>query len=104
PSGFGYSDFDDAIAGTIMHELGHNLCLTNSSYTGQDPSCLFSGVDDEFNVNNNYHSAMNYTYQFTNQYSYSDGTHGAGDHDDKSAVLLGMNDFLNDDDSAYGGL
>lgn len=40
----------------------------------------------------------------TNQYSYSDGTHGTGDHDDVSAIMLGINDFLNDDDSAYGGL
>ena len=102
PTEFGYSDFDDAIAGTIVHELGHGICLSDSSYTGQDSSCLFSGVDAY--ASSNYHSPMNYTYQMTNQYSYSDGTHGTGDHDDISAIMLGINDFLNDDDSAYGGL
>ncbi len=96
------SILDNAIAGTIIHELGHNLCLSNDIYTGQDAACLFSGIDNT-SASSNYHSAMNYNYQFTNNYSYSDGTNGTGDHDDISAIMVGMDDFLNDDDSSAGG-
>lgn len=101
-SGFGYANFDDAVTGTIIHELGHNLCLTNTSYFGQDSSCLFSGIDD-YSASSNYQSAMNYHYQFTNNYSYSDGTHGTGDHNDINAIVIGIDDFLDDDDSSLGG-
>ena len=34
--------FDDAIAGTIVHELlKYGIRLSDSPYTGQDTSCLF---------------------------------------------------------------
>lgn len=107
-TGFCYSDFDDAIAGIIMHELGHNLCLTNSTgtYSGQASECVHSEIDKKLadNPSVNYHSPMNYRYVFTNNYPYSDGTNGTGDHDDIAGVLLGLNDFTwKDDDSSVGG-
>jgi hypothetical protein len=82
---------DQAIAGTIIHELGHNLCLSNDTYTGQDPSCVFSGIDTY--ASNDYHSSMNYSKQFS-LIDYSEGTSGQDDHDDWSAVLVGMDDFV----------
>ncbi len=82
---------DTAIAGTIMHELGHNLCLSDDAYTGQDSSCLFSGVDTH--AGNDYLSSMNYDKQLS-MVDYSEGTSGVSDHDDWSAVLVGMDDFV----------
>lgn len=99
------SALDDAIAGTMVHELGHNLCLTAPSapYTGQDSACAFSGIDNA-SASPNYHSAMNYIYQKSNNYSYSDGTNATGDHNDLSGIAIGMDDFQNDDDYLLGGI
>lgn len=82
---------DTAIAGTIIHELGHNLCLSDTSYIGQDSSCLFAGVDHS--AGNNYASSMNYDKQLT-LVDYSEGVNSMGDHDDWSAILTGMDDFV----------
>jgi len=82
---------DQAIAGTVIHELGHNLCLSNTAYAGQDSSCLFSGIDTE--ASNDYNSSMNYTKQFS-LVNYSNGSNGQNDHNDWAAVLLGMGDFV----------
>lgn len=107
-TGFCYSNFNDAIAGTIMHELGHNLCLTNSlsAYSGQASECVHNEIDKKL-INNpdvDYRSSMNYRYIFTNYYSYSDGTNGTGDHNDVTGIMLGLGDFTwNDDDSGFGG-
>lgn len=101
--GYCYADFDNAIAGTIVHELGHSLCLSDSSiYLGQDSSCIFSGIDTDASLN--YQSAMNYEYQFENTYSYSNGANGIGDHDDILGISKGFDDFIwKDDDSSVGG-
>lgn len=41
---FGYTTLDTAIAGTIAHELGHNLCLADASlYVGQVGECVYGG-------------------------------------------------------------
>lgn len=87
--------FDTAIAGTIIHELGHGLCLsdTAASYYGQNTACVFDGVDNgaagvslpyPFYV-----SSMNYSYQFE-LVDYSDGsnisTHPTGDHNDWAGI------------------
>lgn len=94
-----------AISGTILHELGHNLCLSDTSYPGQSPSCLYQGIDnnsgqppindpDEYYDLEDYESVMNYRYQF-NRADYSHGTNGSfHDHDDWSAIAIGMNDFV----------
>jgi hypothetical protein len=82
---------DMAISGTIIHELGHNLCLSKNTYTGQDSSCVFSGIDTY--AGNDYTSSMNYSKQM-GLIDYSEGTNGSSDHDDWSAVLLGMKDFV----------
>jgi len=91
---------DNAVAGTIIHELGHTLCLTPSiaSYTGQDTRCVFDDIDSELS-SLNYHSAMNYQYQFTNTYSFSSGLNGLLDHDDITAINYGFNDFVNSIDT-----
>lgn len=88
PSGFGYSDFDTAISGTILHELGHTLCLTqNSAYVGQNPNCVFAGIDN--NSYSSYHSAMNYLYQMS-MVDYSSGQNGStNDHDDWGGFISG---------------
>ena len=51
---------------------------------------LIRGVDAY--ASSNYHSPIIIHTKMTNQYSYSDGTHGTGDHDDVSAIMLGIND------------
>lgn len=80
----GYSLFDVAIAGTMHHELGHSLCLSNTSdYSGQSPSCVFAGIDQLGTTD--YPSAMNYLYQMV-LVDYSDGTNSSNDHDDWGAI------------------
>lgn len=84
-------DEDVAVAGTIIHELGHNLCLSDITYTGQDPSCLFTGVDTY--AGHNYISSMNYDKQL-GLVDYSEGLNTTGDHDDWGAVMIGIDDFV----------
>lgn len=82
---------DVAIAGTIIHELGHNLCLSADAYAGQSFNCLFSGVDSY--AGNDYMSSMNYDKQLS-LVDYSDGSNGTNDHNDWLAVLVGIDDFV----------
>ena len=99
------SDLDTAIAGTMLHELGHNLCLSSQEmYSSQAAECVYGEIDKEINDNPsiNYDSVMNYRYQLT-QADYSAGTNGNSvDHDDWSAIELGLNDFTSS--SFEGGL
>lgn len=85
---YGYMIFDMAIAGTIIHELGHSLCLSNTqSYTFQSSDCQFAGIDD-YDTSLTYDSVMNYSLQmFVNRLSH--GENGSGDHDDWSAINEG---------------
>lgn len=85
------TDFDLLLPRTMLHELGHNLCLTNgsSTYTGQSASCVFAGIDQAFSFD--YVSAMNYNQQELVDYSH--GHNGSEDHDDWSAVMSGIDDF-----------
>jgi hypothetical protein len=101
-------DVDRAVAGTIAHEIGHNLCLSNESIWEETPSgCAYDGIDNdddqdsEYNLSN-YESVMNYLYQTSQEdadsddleiVDFSDGTHGAGDHDDWSAIMNGIGKF-----------
>lgn len=78
---------EKAITGTIIHELGHNLCLTGSTHN--EPECSFAGIDA--NYGNDYPSAMNYDKQFE-LIDYSTGQNGANDHDDWGAIRL--QDFI----------
>jgi len=97
---FGYANLDTAIAGTIIHELGHNLCLTDmSAYSGQAGECVYDGIDN-VNASSDYESSMNYSYQmFMVDYSY--GINGIpNDHDDWYAVNMGLKDFSNTDRDA----
>lgn len=91
-TGFDYSDFDTAIAGTVVHELGHNLCLTDDqTYSHQSGACIFPAVDSY--TLSAYDSVMNYNLQFL-QTNYSEGSNGSGDHDDWTAIDNGgINDF-----------
>lgn len=92
---FTYTDLDRAIAGTMIHELGHSLCLSSTNgYNTQPSECVHSGVDSGSILYNLYHSAMNYNYQL-DYVDYSDGSNGLNDHDDWGAVLLGMAEFSN---------
>lgn len=97
-------DFNNAVAGTIVHELGHNLCLAKiGMYLGQSSSCIFEDIDTT-SASPNYKSVMNYDFQFTNLYSYSNGTNGSGDYNDLAGLLTGFDDFVwKDDDSDLGG-
>lgn len=84
---------NQAIAGTIIHELGHSLCLSDDlDYLDQDPACLFAGIDN-YNASSDYDSSMNYHKQFS-MVNYSNGLNGTNDHDDWSAILVGMDDFV----------
>lgn len=95
---------DRAIAGTIAHEIGHSLCLSNQKiYEEQPLECVYGGIDNgdsnspHYNLSN-YESVMNYRYQLTDMddlgvVNYSNGSHILHDHDDWGAVLAGMNGF-----------
>lgn len=94
PTGFDYSNFNTAISGTMMHELGHNLCLTEPHpingvwYPTQPSSCIFNGVHADSHHSNpwpNYESVMNYDNQYS-MVDFSDGSHGQGDHNDWSTL------------------
>jgi hypothetical protein len=98
----GIADMDRAVAGTIAHEIGHSLCLSDTS--GPPTECVYGGIDNK--VTNdplfdlpNYKSVMNYRYQLADSngmsgIEYSDGSHGTindpDDHDDWSAVMANM--------------
>lgn len=94
---FGYSDTDTAIAGTMMHEIGHSLCLSGDlSYSNEDIECVYPGVDsgsvstDAFTY---YVSSMNFYDQMA-MVDYSSGVNGfTYDHDDWSAVKNQMGVF-----------
>lgn len=94
----GLANMDRAVAGTIAHELGHNICLSNERiYVEQPTDCAFSHIDST-DTNNDYKSVMNYRFQLTDRQdlgyiNYSDGSHGGGDHDDWAAALKGMSGF-----------
>jgi hypothetical protein len=106
-----YTSFDTAMAGTIAHEIGHLLCLSDDKIFVQQPdSCVYQGIDNDSgdgDINNadayynmeDYESVMNYRYQLnaddttSGVVNYSDGSHGTDDHDDWSAVYSAMGRF-----------
>ncbi|HMH69876.1 MAG TPA: hypothetical protein VK502_00600 [Candidatus Saccharimonadales bacterium] len=107
------TNLDTAIAGTILHELGHNLCLTSQSsenYPSQPAECIYGEIDKPLGQNPSlgYESVMSYRFQLSRT-DYSHGVNGApNDHDDWSAVALGIDDFVNsiyewDDTQNIGG-
>lgn len=104
------SDFDLAYSGTIIHELGHNLCLSgDDSITTGD--CFHRYIDADGPPE--YKSSMSYTYQFQ-MVDYSHGndpaTNSGGqiDHDDWRAITLaGVNPSTGDNNlgaSVDGGM
>ena len=92
---FTYSNIDYAIAGTILHELGHNLCL-NDKTTTLHSEC-YSSYIDSYSAPSAYNSVMNYSYQMSNLLDYSSGANGSSDHNDWGAVSLGFADFVSRD-------
>lgn len=90
---------DRAVAGTVAHEIGHTLCLSQTQmYVEQPSECVHGSIDNDSNKPLTYESVMNYRYQLTvdddlGVVDFSDGTHGSGDHDDWEAIELGMADF-----------
>jgi hypothetical protein len=99
---------DAAVVGTILHELGHNLCLSNPGdesylrYPNQATECVYSEIDKELNQNplTTYVSVMNYRFQLAGEDDYSHGANAPYDHDDWSAIALGINDFTEKTDPA----
>lgn len=100
PTGFYWTNFDTAAAGTMIHEIGHSLCLSKTQlYSFQDSSCEYAGIDtgtpDPLGTNSypNYYSSMNYSDQM-GLVDYSDGSLGTpGDHDDWESIWNHMGDF-----------
>lgn len=86
-----YLSLDTAIAGTVMHELGHGLCLSgynngNPTYPGQPASCRYAGIDAF--AGSLYGSVMNYDKQLL-QVDYSSGINGLpDDHNDWDTIRL----------------
>ena len=75
----GNHDFVSEVACTFMHELGHNLGLTQARFPG-------SGIDnDDFSMEE-YPSSMNYNSH--DEVIYSDGTHSTNDFDDWGNIDL----------------
>ena len=90
---FNVPNVNNAIAGTMIHEIGHTLCLTNTaSYSSQPVECVYRGVDSDSIQYITYGSSMNYRYQL-HTVDYSKGIGGISDHDDWSAIRLGMSSF-----------
>ena len=95
-----------SVAGTIAHELGHNLCLSPARYYKEQPKeCVYEGIDnsdtaDPYYNLENYKSVMNYRYQFYGinpeenvLIDYSFGSSQLGDHDDWLGVKRSINGF-----------
>lgn len=111
-AGFNYSDFDTAIAGTIIHEIGHSLCLTDTiKFSHQNSECVYAGMESGgwdaasqtfINPYQDYESSMNYAYQMALT-DYSDGSNGSTiDHDDWYAIKHNVGVFkLWDYDTDY---
>ncbi len=100
--GFGGLPFGTPISGTVMHELGHDLCLSSvaAAYANQPASCRYAGVDAD--ASSSYNSVMSYTKQFT-QVDYSRGLNGKpNDHDDWTAIRLGDFTLSDAGDIAHG--
>jgi len=92
---YSYTNLDNAVAGTILHELGHTLCLTNSDHapSSMRSDCIYNGIDAEDGLTS-YKSVMNYSYQMSDLIDYSDNNNGfTEDHDDWNAVSKGISDF-----------
>jgi hypothetical protein len=103
---FTYPSEDDAVAGTIIHELGHSLCLNNSMTFSVRSECYYHYVDSD-SAPAAYVSVMNYSYQMTDLLDYSDGSNSSvgDDHNDWGAIGLGFADFATierGDGIAYG--
>jgi hypothetical protein len=87
-------DLSMALSGTMIHELGHSLCLTKPKYddtSGQIPAynnqpldCQFAGIDSP-NASTSYESSLNYNFQFS-LVDYSHGVNGVDDHNDWLAI------------------
>ncbi len=97
-------NLDRAIAGTMAHEIGHSLCLSDSKIWEEQPNeCVFAAIDNnddesEFYNLEDYESVMNYRYQLTYPYDlgivqYSDGANITDDHKDLEAIALGIGKF-----------
>lgn len=93
-SGFGYSDLDTAIAGTMIHEIGHSLCLSSATaYSHEQAECAYPGVDSTNIAYPDYVSSMNYSDQM-GMVDYSSGASGPTyDNDDWSAIKDQMGVF-----------
>jgi hypothetical protein len=99
---FAYDSFDTAISGTVMHELGHNLCLTplGQAYPGQAIYCQFAGVDQA--DGNSYNSVMNYDKQLA-LVDFSTGVNGSPtDHNDWGTIQLSDFAFSSSGDADHG--
>lgn len=90
-------NFSGQLSKLIMHELGHNLCLSNTSrYAEQYEKCVVSKIDnDTATYPSNYPSVMLYGYLYDTAIGahYSNGLGGIGDNPDWTAVMQGINDF-----------
>ncbi len=105
-------DLDRAIAGTMAHEIGHSLCLSSVRYYFEQPAeCAYAGIDNSSGEGDpseadthydlsTYESVMNYYYQLTRidkgdlgVVNYSYGTNLPDDHNDWSAVKMGIGKF-----------
>lgn len=84
-SGIGWSNAN--MAGTIMHELGHNLGLYHGG-----PDVTVGTVQNDYNVNckPNYPSVMSYIRQLTNSYS--------------NTTLKYSDDYFDSDDNGPSGI
>lgn len=98
-----YSEsYESQVSKTILHELGHNLCLANPnsqhplglSYSAQSENCISANIDSS-QAYGNYLSIMNNTYRNepTNSMVFSSGANGTGDFADWIGIRQGTDDF-----------
>ena len=101
-AGLGIVSSNRAVAGLMLHEIGHTLCLSSVRYWDQqDASCQYDEIDTS--GPDSYGSVMNYKYTLPiesglTDLAFSDGFNYSwplvDDNDDLSAINNGMGGFI----------
>ncbi|MBL8159571.1 hypothetical protein JNJ66_03880 [Candidatus Saccharibacteria bacterium] len=98
PQTINTATYNKQVGKALMHEWGHNLCLSSElQYNFQSGSCISVSVESTAVTESIYPSIMNYNVyeNISSDIKYSHGSNGVanGDHDDWAAIDIGINDY-----------